>query len=96
MFKIFDESSQDVYLREEISVQFPIKFCETCWMRDGKLAECVLEIWDSKVVAAVKFWEVLCKSKQPKDNKSYDTLVTHHQDLLMSAKFSFYTFIAGI
>ena len=25
----------------------------------------------------------LCNSKQPRNNKSYDTLVTHYHDLLM-------------
>lgn len=99
MIKMFDESPAcwDVYLRQGTSVRFPMKFCETHRIEDGKVAELALETWDS-VVATVRFKQVtgLCKSKQPRNNKSYDTFVTHHQDLLMSTKFHFFAFIAGI
>ena len=79
MFKIFNESPArwDVYLREGTSVQFSMKFCEACWIEDGEVASQALETWDS-VVATVKFWVDLCKSKQPRNNKSFDTLVSHH------------------
>ena len=83
------------FLREGTSVRFPIKFCETRWIEDREVAEWALQNWDS-VVATVRFWVGLCKSKQPRNNKSYDTLVTHHQDLFMPAKLHIFAFIAGI
>ena len=52
-----------------------------------------LEVWAS-VVATV--WESLCKSKKPKNNNSFDTLVIHYQDLLMIAKLDFFAFMASI
>ena len=82
-------STLGYYLREGISVRFPTRFCETCWIEDGEVAEWVQETWDS-VVATVKFWVGLYKSKQPRNNNSYDTLPTHDQDLLMPAKVHFF------
>ena len=38
----------------------------------------------------------LSKSKWPKDNRSYNTLVEHHQYLLIHAKSHFFPFIRGI
>ena len=43
-------------------------FCETGWIEDEEEAEWPLETWGS-VVATVKFWVGLCKSKQPRNNK---------------------------
>ena len=97
MLKIFDKSPacQDVYLIEGTWVLFPIKFCETRWIEEGEVAEWTLETWDSRV-ATVRFWVGLFKFKQPRNNKSSDTLVTHHQDLLIPAKSNFFAFIAGM
>ena len=53
-----------------------------------------LEVWES-VVAAVRYLESLCKSNKPKITV-FDTLVIHYQDLLMTAKFHFFAFIASI
>ena len=47
-------------------------------------------------MATVRFWVGLFKFKQPRNNKSSDTLVTHHQDLLIPAKSNFFAFIAGM
>ena len=49
-----------------------MKFCETWWIEEKEADECVLEVWKS-VVATVRYWESLCKSKKPKNNKSFDT-----------------------
>ena len=53
-----------------------------------------VEVWEL-VVATVRHWGSLCKSKKPKNN-SFDTLVIHYQDLLMTAKLHFFAFIATI
>ena len=80
--KIFDElpARRDLYLR---------------WIEDQPVADGALEVWPS-VVSTVKHWLSLSKSKRPKNNKSYDTLVEHHQDLLIPVKVHFFSFIAGI
>ena len=97
VFKIFDESParRDVYLQDGTSEKFPLKLCVTRWIEDQKVADQALEVWTS-VVATVKYWEGLTKSKQPQNNKSYDTLVEHQHDLLIPAKLHYFSFIAGI
>lgn len=96
MFKIFDESParSDVYLKEGSSEKFPIKFCETRWIEDEKVADRALEVWPS-VVKTVKYWQGLCKSKRP-NNKSYERLVENYLDLLVPAKLQFFSFLASI
>ena len=97
MYKIFNElpARRDIYLKEGSSSNFPMKFCEPRWIEDKEVAERALEVWES-VVATVRYWEGLSKSKKPRNNKSFDCLVIHHQDLLMTAKLHFFAFIAGI
>ena len=79
MLNIFNESPArcDVYLKEQSSSKFPIKFCETRWIEDKEVAERALKVWES-VVATVRYWENLCKSKKPKNNNSFDTLVNYY------------------
>ena len=93
MYNIFNESpaQRDVYLKEGSSSKFPIKFCEIGRIEDQEVAERALEVWES-VVATVRYWESLCKSKKPKNNNSFDILVIHYQDLLMTAKLHFFCF----
>ena len=97
MHRIFNESParRDVYSKKGSSSKFPIEFCETQWLKDKEVAERALEVWAS-VVATVRYWESLCKSKKPKNNNSFDTLVIHYQDLLMIAKLDFFAFMASI
>ena len=95
--KIFNESPalRDVYLKEGSLSKFPIKFCKTRWIEDKEVPELTLEVWES-VVATVRYWESLFKSKKPKNNNSFDTSVIHYQDLLMKAKLHFFAFVASI
>ena len=72
-----------------------MKFCSTRWIEDQPVADRAMEVCSS-VVSSVKHWQSLSKSKRPKNNKSYGTLVEHHQDLFIPAKFHFFSFIAGI
>ena len=97
MHKIFNESPawRDVYLKEGSSGKFPIRFCETWWIEEKEVPELALEVWES-VVATVRYWESFCKSKKPKNNNSFDTVVIHYQDLLITAKLHFFAFIASI
>ena len=92
LYKIFNKSParRDIYLKEGNSSKFPMKFCETRWIEDKEVAE------HASVVATVKYWEGLSKSKKPRNNKSFETLVVHYQDLLMTAKLHFFAFMAGI
>ena len=84
-----------MHLREGSSSESPLKFCITRWIEDDVVAQRALKVWDS-VVLTVKYWGGLCVSKRPKNNKSYDSLVKHHLDLLIPAKLHFFVFIAGI
>ena len=97
MYNIFKESpaQRDIYLKEGSLSEFPLKFWEPRWIEDKEVAERALEVWKS-VVATIRYWEGLSKSKKPKNNKSFDCLVNHYQDLLMTAKLNFFAFIAGI
>ena len=72
-----------------------MKFCSTRWVEDQPVADRAMEVCSS-VVSSVKHWQSLSKSKRPKNNKSYDTLVVHHPDLFIPTKFHFFSFIAGI
>ena len=58
-----------------------MKFCSTRWVKDQPVVDGALEVWPS-VVSTVKHWLGLSKSS--------DTLVEHHQDVLIPAKFNFF------
>ena len=66
------------------------KYCPTRWIEDQPVADRALDVWSS-VVSTVKHWISLSKSKRPKNNNSYDTLVKHYQDLLIPAKCHFFS-----
>ena len=97
MFKILDESPArcDIYLKAGTSEKFPQSFSETRWVEDEPVADRALDVWPS-IVALVRYFEGLCQSKRPRNNKSYDTLVVQHTDLLVPAKFHFVRFMASI
>ena len=97
MFKILDESParRDIYLKAGTSEKFPQSFSETRWVEDEPVADRALDVWPS-IVALVRYFEGLCQSKRPRNNKSYDTLVVQHTDLLVPAKFHFFRFMASI
>ena len=95
LYKISDESPAgcDAYLGEGTSELFPMKFCSTRWIEDQPVAAQVLEVW-SFIASTAKHWLHLSKSKRPKNNKSFDALVEHRQDLLIPANFHFFPFTA--
>ena len=97
MWKIFDESParRDIYIRETSSDVFPLHFCKTRRVEDGLVAGRAIEIW-VYVTKVVKYWLSLCKSTQPKNNNSYNTLVEHCKDPLMIAKLHFFKYLTSL
>ena len=79
---------------EEISISetscdvFPVHFCKTIRVEDGPVASQTTGIWQC-ITVVKKYWLSLSKSKQPKNNKFFDTLVEHHKDQLIIAKLQF-------
>ena len=96
MHKILDESParRDVYLRVGDSEKFPLKFCDTRWIEDLRVAERALEIWTS-ILSLIKHFEGLSVSKRPQNNKSYDRLVQNRNDLLVPTKLHFFLLLLG-
>ena len=97
MFKLLNESParHDIYLKEGDSGKFPQSFCETRWIEDEPVADRALEVWPS-IIALIKHFEGLCKSKRPRNNKSYETLVGNYLDPLVPTKLHFFGFFAKI
>ena len=97
MWKIFDESPtrRDIYIRETGCDIFPLHFCKTRWVEDEPVAARGIQIWGN-IVQVVKYWRSLPKSKHPRNNKSFDTLVKYHTDKLMVPKLHFFKYIASI
>ena len=71
MWKLFQDSpaQRDVYVWENKSAIFPVKFCPTRWVKNVTLAERAINTWFS-VLKVVKYYEGLPPSKRPQ-NKSY-------------------------
>lgn len=78
-----------------LTIFFCPRFCATRWVEDEVVADRAIKIWEN-VIKLVKHWLHLPKSKRPKDNKSYDTLVKYHLDETMLAKFHFFKHIASL
>lgn len=97
MWKLFNDSParRDLYIQLNQSEVFLLMFCQTRWVEDGPVACRARIVWKS-VVKVIEHFQSLAKSKQPKNNKSYDTLVKHHNDSLMITKFHFFSDIASI
>ena len=68
------------------SEDFAKRFCPTRLTENEDVADQSIKVWD-KYVAAVKHYEWLSKSKQPKDNSSYQVLLANINDKLMKLKF---------
>ena len=64
-------------------------------MEDQDVADRTVSVWES-IVKLIKYWLSLSQSKRSRDDKSYDTLVKSHTDMLMTAKFHFFKQVASI
>ena len=97
MWKLFNDSParRDVYVQLSSSEVFPLMFCQTRWVEDEPVAIRAMEVWDN-VVKVIKYFQTLCKSKQPSKNGSYETLVTHHTDVFMKVKLQFFVDVASM
>ena len=84
-----------IYAKEALTDTFPLHFCKTRWIEDKPVAARAIQLCPH-IVKVIQYWLSLPVSKQPKDNKSYETLVKHHNDPLMIAKLSFFKYVASI
>lgn len=97
MWKLFNDSParRDLYIQLNTSTVFPLMFCQTRWVEDEPVAVRAMQVWEY-VVAVIKHFQSLSKSKQPAKNQSYDTLVSYQSDALMMLKFQMFIDIARI
>ena len=87
--KLFNNypARRDLYIQLNTSDLFPLMFCQTRWVEDEHVAIQAIEVWEN-VVNVIRHFQTLYKSKQPSKNNSYDTLVTHHTDVLMKVNYN--------
>ena len=99
MWKLLSDSPvrREEYLKLSISGKFPLKFCATCWVENEDTAERAsrMLVWPD-VILLINHFLSLSKSKQPKNNKSYDQLVKVFKDKLVPLKLMFFKEVAAI
>ena len=97
MWKFLSDSAarRDEYLKLSISGKFPLKFCATCWVENEDTAEATMLVWPD-IILLLNHFLSFSKSKQPKNNKSYDRLVKVFKDKLVPLKLMFFKEIAAI
>ena len=54
-------------------------------LKMDQLLKVAIEMWPN-IVTIIKYWQTQCKSKQPHNNKYFDTLVHHHTSSLIRSK----------
>ena len=96
LFQLFNDSlaRRDVYIKLNDDTTFARKFCGTRWVENEIVADRALTVWD-KVMKVVDHYEKLCVSKRPKNNKSYERLVSNRHDNLVKVKFCVFRDIAS-
>ena len=97
MWKLLSDSParREEYLKLSISGKFPLKFCATCWVENEDTAERAMLVWPD-IILLINHFLSLSKSKQPKNNKSYDRLVKVFKDKLVPLKLMFFKEVAAI
>ena len=95
LFNLFHDSpaQRDVYIRINCSSTFAERFCPTRWVENEPVADRAIHVWDN-VVTVVDHYETLTVSKRPQNNKSYETLVCHKNDIVMKVKFCIFRDLA--
>ena len=83
------------YLQLSVTCIFPLQFIATRWTENDIVAERGVTIWDD-IVKLIKFTLGKTKSKQPKDNKSYDNLVKYHTNPLIKVELHLFKDVAFI
>ena len=71
-----------ILLHEEMNIQFPLRFCQTRWVENENVAEHAILLWE-EFVNFIKQYKQLPPIKRPKNNTSYDAVVTANTDKLM-------------
>ena len=64
------------------------------WVENKKACDRLIELWPN-IEAMIKFWNKLPKSKQP-SSKSYMAVKDRVDDKLITAKLSFFNFVASL
>ena len=64
------------------------------WVENRKACDRLIELWPN-TEAMIKFWKKLPKSKQP-SSKSYMAVKDRVDDQLITAKLSFFSFVASL
>ena len=97
MWKLLSDSParRDEYLKLSVSGKFPLKLCATRWVKNGDTAERAILVWQD-IILLINHFLRLSKSKQRKNNKSYDQLVKVFKDKLVPLKLMFFKEIAAI
>ena len=54
-----------------------------------------IALWEG-IVKLIKHWLGLCESSRPKDDKSYETLVKYHTDVMILVKVHLLKHVASI
>ena len=95
LFNLFHDSParRDVYIRINCSSTFAERFCPTRWVENEPVADRAIHVWDN-VVTVDDHYETLTVSKRPQNNKSYETLVCHKNDIVMKVKFCIFRDLA--
>ena len=91
MWKLLDKSPKrrEDFIKERTVSSFPLKFCKARWAGNEIIATRAIQI-GGDFVKLIKDYELLCQSKRPKNNMSYDTLVKAHTDKLMLVKLNLF------
>ena len=87
MWNLLKESlaRSEIYEKNRNGSVYPLPYWKTRWCENKQTAEWVAKIWQ-KYFTFVKHLMTLLKSTQPKNNKSYDSLITVVNDPLVCAK----------
>ena len=83
------------YLKLADTSLFPHRFAPTRWVENAMVAERGIEIWDG-IVKLIKFILEKTPSSRPKDNKSYENLVLHHNNPLVKVQLHLFKDVALI
>ena len=97
MWKLLSDSParRDEYLKLSVSGKFPLKYCAIRWVENEDTAEGAMLVWPD-IILLINHFLSLSKSKQPKNNKSYDRLVKVFKDKLVSLKLMLFKEISAI
>ena len=97
MWGLLNESParRDLYKSVCAAEQFPLRFCPTRWVENEPVAERAIFLWDD-YVKLIKHYQQLAPSYRPKNNSSFDALVTAHTDKFMKVKMQIFKDVASI